>query len=608
MDTTVQKLIENLNCLNDIDDLTESEQENREAEDLEMKNVKISINNNISTNDNRDSEINILKRKASMSLENAKPNKQRVLFNDKSKNKKANNVLTLKTFLCILMNVINKCCMKNDELVIDNFRPYLTDFLNNALPESELEVKTNTYFTSLPITDRNFLFRKLLIMLNEDVKKNKIDKAFPIEALKFFLTTYKYNINSGIFASIKYTNDGKRKPSWLNDYAKSTDIFIGNLSKYDEQEMTNPIFLISNELAFDSETYNFANYNINFREYVYSEKNQENYKKYYVEQPKNYQLALNKYVSIIYDGNTKYIAPNSIEDGVKLLPNECKDDDYIVLEYIPISSNSNSKFCVVDVLYCSFLKLPSNYIDRMTVIKSKFNYETLLPNEIKMNDSITNAVNNIGYMENSFNSTFIQIPIDGFDKPIYYYNKTLTAGVVGRSGRTVMLAFSDNDNNLELKCTSDIGPNLNLIINTQKIQKPSDVIAKTENLIANNSNAVSNDLVEGCNINRSTYYTILLNGVETKLYGINTNDFELFTNVLVVSLKNDNKINQISNTAISHLSEYREIVKNSEIKTVTSLVEDMPAPAILEVLQKTGKLAELLKALSASSLNISFNK
>lgn len=494
-----------------------------------------------------------------------KKNTKSINQNEKMKNKKNSQVMSLNVFLIIVFEVANKCFRKDDgRLIIENFQTQLNQFVNNPTSFDQLELDGESYFFKCDLEHRNNIFRELVIRLNKSLETLKIEKSFSIEALKYFLSTFKLNLKQENFKNIKFSSESKRTSAWLNDYMRSLDLFYANVSKYQENEVLLIIFLIENDLHFNSDGYNFINVDIPFRDYVYSEEIHDNYTKLYIENTKCIQVYINKYSMVIYDGISKTIAGNNISSELSLLSNNYKCEDYIVLEVI-----CNPKCYIVDVLKCSFHDLSENYLDRINFVKS-IGYESVITN-LQCGENT----------ESSSYSNFIQVPKVGFDKTVYHYNKILTAAVVGRVGKTLLIALVDSLGNLQFKGRCDICQNVTIVINTQIIQSGEEFKEYDDEEFPNQK-----------------YYFINLNGKKTKLYGIVDRDFILFKNAVSVSLKSDNKINQISNTPISHESEFREGTKNSEIKAVSNILCDINMDNFIESMKKSGRFPEFLSAIS----------
>lgn len=511
------------------------------------------------------SENEVVSRKRKILLLNSinKKNAKLTNMNEKMKIKKNSQIMSLHVFFIIIFEVANKCFQKDDgKLNIDNFQLLLTQFSNNPTSFKQLELDFESYFFKCDTNHRNNIFRELVIRLNKSLETFKIEKNFSIEGLKYFLSTFKLNLKIENFQNIKFSTESKRTSAWLNDYVRSVDLFYSNLSKYQENEISLIIFLIENDLHFNSDGYNFINIDIPFRKYVYTEEIKDNYSKLCIEQTQCVQVYINKFSMIVSDGVSKSVAPNNISSELSLLY-DFKNEDYIVLEII-----CNPKVYIVDVLKCSFHELSENYIDRINFLKS-IGYESVITN-IQCGENT----------ESSSYSNFIQVPKVGFGKTIYFYNKILTAAVVGRVGKTLLIALVDSLGNLQFKGRCDICQNINIIVNTQTIQTEEEFKEYVDEDFPNQK-----------------YFYIYLNNQKTKLYGIVDRDFMLFKNALSVSLKSDNKINQISNTPISHESEFRENTKNSEIKTISNMLNDVNMDSFIESMIKSGRVQEFVNAI-----------
>lgn len=525
------------------------------------KILKLSLSNENNDGISDTNIENVLKTRKTLSLcDTSKKSQKLNSQNEKAKNKK---IMSLHVFFIIVFEAANKC-FRNDEgrMIFDNFQNLLTMWSNNPTSFNKLDLDDECYFYKCDLEHRNNIFRELVIRLNKKLETLKIEKGFSIEALKYFLSTFKLNLKVENFKNIKFSSESKRTSAWLNDYMRSADLFYSNVSKYQENEISLIIFLIENNLHFNSDGYNFINIEIPYRDYIYSEDLHDHYMKVYIENTKCIQVYINKYSIVTFDGISKSIASNNISSELSLLSNDYKNDDYIVFEII-----CNPKVYIVDVLKCSFSDLSENYLDRIKFVSS-IGYESVITN-----------LHCGGSVESSSYSNFIQVPEKGFDKPIYYYNKILTAAVVGRVGKTLLIALADSSGNLQFKGRCDICQSINIVVNTQIIQTGDDFIEYDDDECPNQK-----------------YYFINLNNKKTKLYGIVDRDFLLFKNAVSVSLKSDNKINQISNTPISHESEFREVTKNSEIKIVSNILCDINMNDFMESIKKSGRFSEFMTA------------
>lgn len=505
--------------------------------------------------------------------------------------KKSKNTITLNQYVGAIIYLINNLNV-DTKIQLPSLSNVMNVFLNfnkSEIAKSEIinqDRITNEIYTQMENNTKENIIETSMIALNNAIIVSNLDKSFSFECFKFFLINYWKNLSVEDFviksnSNSKIVNGDSRKKSkianitkdFLTEYSRDLNNLKNNIHKFNEEEIDAIKIIMNNNLHLNRNYYNFIFDVKPITSYICSEKILEEYVKIPISYNNRLFIIITKNVIIKYNNNSLSIGYNW-EKECKCLK---KDDanEFIVLD----AAIQNGKITIIDFIQASHTELPILYEERLEWIRREYNYDCV---------SLSNLQDLPG--------KYIQKARNGLNKVSYYYDTPLIGAIVGMHHESLLIAYHNNMEGLEMKQSIDN----NSIVNFHCLSAEFDYVCKNNDECSedesnkNSQNSETNEINEKKkNQNQNMIashpkqYDILLYNKTIKV-NIAYVNFKLFKKVIPVVIKNG-KIQQISaNDKISHMNDFKETLskcdKNDKEKLRTLLSNYDPRYCDLEMI------------------------
>lgn len=423
------------------------------------------------------------------------------------------------------------------------------------------------------------LYLEIIMQLAQDLESRGAIFQFSREALKYFLATRKRFVSHNDFLetnNIVKADKSKSKLSQLlpgmilMEYLKGIDMFTSSLRRAYKEDVTALKMIIDCDISIPVQIYSVVRH-AEYHQTKYCDTENGNLSTLgYAKIPipnsafKRAQIIVTRYLVLVMDSNQFLINSTIEKDFTQILIDSYKS--LKTEEYLVFDASVGVKSKVIDLVGMSVngQTLSDVYTNRLAFISSRYpNAKILKPT----NDAT--------------NSNYIFKPINGFSVSYIQLKPLLTAAIVGISDRFAYAALinDDNDNDKEL-----------VVVNRFGVSGAATCMIATAEFQSDENRQACSILVGG-----ETYRV--------------TGDLEsvtLFTEAVLVEIKDANKFAGISTRPVSTREEYKQLYQaTKDLKSNDVFIEMFNDPSraeeIVELLTNSVNF-ERMKAMIESKM------
>nr|AHW98264.1 GrBNV_gp37-like protein [Nilaparvata lugens endogenous nudivirus] len=486
----------------------------------------------------------------------------------------AQESISLLTFIQILIDISkNSEFLDDGKLQLPNIAEIVDEYVqngnNNNCKQSKMAADDNTNQKTPNINTVNkhkrryTYFMIILNLTNWFDEKNHI-LLFQREYLKYFLATYKRLVSIDDFINTNCIIRPSKKQKLhtpltngaiLIEYQKSPELFASNLSRCNQDDVSALKLIIQTNIELQLSMYQVI-HNMPELPLTYTVENtdciRENYVRVPINNAKRAIYIVSKRIIIAYDHvNNQFQMPQPcVERDINLLKLSKMPYKMLVLDVLMLSN----KMKIIDIL--GDPQLPNNYTERLIIAQKLF--PTL---------KVVQPV----YGTHTLDSSFLQKPNTTYGPVYVYYKPYQTVGVVGICNKQALIVYKNDEESFVYKTKAPLsGPSTFMLCTANQVKLGDNKIDDSAPL-------------------QSERTTIQYQNKVFNILDLPRNDIHLFSHIISIELRDNNKLGCVSKNDIALVSEYRSPT-SKDITTSIGTPDFKDAESIKLLVQKIMKM------------------